>query len=107
MKVTSAACSYFFLKPFSSYKFVLHLKAKGCNDLGRFVDKTLGDNSMQAAKQMMELALMCIDASQQRLQMQIVVEELERIHRASEISQFHVEVDEEIGAVALGSELFK
>ncbi|ONI00667.1 hypothetical protein PRUPE_6G101300 [Prunus persica] len=85
----------------------LILQAKGCNDLGRFVDKTLGDNSMQAAKQMMELALMCIDASQQRLQMQIVVEELERIHRASEISHFHVKVDEEIGAVTLGSELFK
>ncbi|PQQ01745.1 putative serine/threonine-protein kinase PBL28 isoform X2 [Prunus yedoensis var. nudiflora] len=85
----------------------LILQAKGCNDLGRFVDKTFGDNSMQAAKQMMELALMCIAASQQRLQMQIVIEELERIHRASEISHFHVEVDEEIGAVTLGSELFK
>ncbi|ONI00666.1 hypothetical protein PRUPE_6G101300 [Prunus persica] len=108
-KCESEKCSLqlFFLNPFSSYKFVLHLKAKGCNDLGRFVDKTLGDNSMQAAKQMMELALMCIDASQQRLQMQIVVEELERIHRASEISHFHVKVDEEIGAVTLGSELFK
>ncbi|KAH0997124.1 hypothetical protein GBA52_020988 [Prunus armeniaca] len=100
---SSSAIDYF-LDP----EYVISLtKAKGCNDLGRFVDKTLGDNSMQAAKQMMELALMCIDASQQRLQMQIVVQELERIHRASEISQFHVEADEEIGAVALGSELFK
>lgn len=59
-----------------------------------------------AIKQMMELALMCIDASEQRPHMTIVVEELERIE-AREISHFHIEVDEEIGAVTLGSELFK
>lgn len=62
---------------------------------------------MQAAtKQMMELALMCIDASEQRPHMKIVVQELERI-QARETSHFQIEVDEEIGAVTLGSELFK
>ncbi|XP_048444703.1 probable serine/threonine-protein kinase PBL28 isoform X3 [Pyrus x bretschneideri] len=85
----------------------LILQAKDCKDLGRFVDKTLGDKSWQTAKQMMELALMCVDGSERRPQMQIVVEVLERIHRGRESSHFHIEVDEEIGAVTLGSELFK
>lgn len=85
----------------------LILQAKYCEDLDTFVDKTLGDFTLQTAiKQMMELALMCIDASEQRPHMKIVVEELERIE-AREISHFHIEVDEEIGAVTLGSELFK
>lgn len=85
----------------------MHLKAKYCEDLDTFVDKTLGDYTMQTAiKQMMELALMCIDASEQRPHMKIVIEELQRIE-AREISHFHIEVDEEIGAVTLGSELFK
>nr|XP_011459297.1 PREDICTED: protein kinase APK1A, chloroplastic-like isoform X1 [Fragaria vesca subsp. vesca]XP_011459298.1 PREDICTED: protein kinase APK1A, chloroplastic-like isoform X1 [Fragaria vesca subsp. vesca] len=85
----------------------LVLQAKDCEDLERFVDKTLGEYSMQAAtKQMMELALMCIDASEQRPHMKIVVQELERI-QARETSHFQIEVDEEIGAVTLGSELFK
>ncbi|PRQ33570.1 putative protein kinase RLK-Pelle-RLCK-IXa family [Rosa chinensis] len=84
----------------------LLLQAKDCEDLDRFVDKTLGDYTMQAAtKQMMELALMCIEASEQRPHMKTVVQVLERI-QAKEISHFHIEV-EEIGAVTLGSELFK
>lgn len=55
---------------------------------------------MYAAKQMMKLAVTCIDeASVRRPTMKFVVEELERIQES--------EVDVEIGAVTLGSELFK
>ncbi|RXI04573.1 hypothetical protein DVH24_038847 [Malus domestica] len=85
----------------------LILQVKDCKDLDRFVDETLGGMSRQTAKQMMELALMCVDGSERRPQMQIVVEELERIRRGRESNHFHIEVDEEIGAVTLGSELFK
>ncbi|XP_050370520.1 probable serine/threonine-protein kinase PBL28 isoform X2 [Argentina anserina] len=85
----------------------LILQARDCEELERFVDNTLGNFTLEAAtKQMMELALRCIDASEQRPQMKIVVQELERI-QTREISHFQIEVHEEIGAVTLGSELFK
>lgn len=54
---------------------------------------------MYAAKQMMGLAMICIDTSVSRPTMKFVVEELERIQES--------EVDVQIGAVTLGSELFK
>ena len=85
----------------------MHLKARDCEDLERFVDNILGDYTLETAtKQMMELALICIEASEHRPQMKNVVQELERI-QTREISHFHIEVHEEIGAVTLGSELFK
>ena len=64
------------------------------------MDKALQGQTMYAAKQMMELAMTCIDeASLRRPTMKFVVEELERIQES--------EVDVQFGAVTLGSELFK
>ena len=61
---------------------------------------------MDAVKEMMELALACVDISVRRPTMKKVVEELERIqHR--EIGHLQAQLGEEIGVVTLGSELFK
>lgn len=55
---------------------------------------------------MMELALTCLNPSIRRPPMRFVVQELENIEER-EISQFHSELDLQIGNVTLGSELFK
>ena len=92
-----------FVSSFVPLKF---LKARCINDLNNFVDKTLGDHTMDAVKEMMELALACVDISVRRPTMKKVVEELERIqHR--EIGHLQAQLGEEIGVVTLGSELFK
>ena len=84
----------------------LILKAKCINDLNNFMDKTLGAQAMNAVKEMMELALACVDISVRRPTMKNVVEELEGTqHR--EIGHLQTQFGGEIGVVTLGSELFK
>lgn len=87
-------------------RLVLFWKAKDSNNLVDFVDITLGDKSMHGAEQVVELALQCVDISPRRPSMKSIVEELERIQE-KEIGRIHFESGEEIGAVKLGSELFK
>ncbi|XP_057954986.1 probable serine/threonine-protein kinase PBL28 isoform X2 [Malania oleifera] len=82
------------------------LQARKIPGLDIFVDKTLGGQAMDAAGQVLELALMCTDTSARRPAMKSVVEELERICER-EMGNPHSELGEEIGAVTLGSELFK
>ncbi|KAK9280638.1 hypothetical protein L1049_014334 [Liquidambar formosana] len=83
------------------------LEAKGIPCLEDFVDQTLGDHTWHTAKQILELALLCVDStSLRRPAMKNVVEELERIQER-EIGHLHYEPSEEIGVVKLGSELFK
>ncbi|GKV01204.1 hypothetical protein SLEP1_g13775 [Rubroshorea leprosula] len=84
----------------------LVLQAKECSDVISFVDQTLGDDCIRAAKQIMKLALQCINMSLRRPSMRNVVKELERIQER-EVGHLHLELGEEIGAVTLGSELFK
>ncbi|POO01253.1 Tyrosine-protein kinase [Trema orientale] len=84
----------------------LVFQAKHSEEFYEFVDKSLGGQAMHAAKQMMELALMCLDASERRPSMKFIVEELERIQEG-EIARLSFELDSQIGAVTLGSELFK
>lgn len=85
---------------------MLFLKAKQREEFNEFVDKSLGGQAMHAAKQMMKVALMCLDTSERRPPMKFVVEELERIQEG-EIARVSFELDVQIGAVKLGSELFK
>lgn len=82
------------------------MKAKNLQSLDNFVDKTVGDQSQHAVKQMMELALICVDIGVRRPTMENVVKELERIE-ATEIGHLHSDHIQEIGNVTLGSELFK
>ncbi|XVE79754.1 hypothetical protein DITRI_Ditri14bG0081900 [Diplodiscus trichospermus] len=84
----------------------LIMQAKDFNNLVDFVDKTLGDKATHEAKQVVELALQCVDISPRRPSMRSIVEGLERIQE-KEIGRLHFESGEEIGAVTLGSELFK
>ncbi|XP_052191590.1 probable serine/threonine-protein kinase PBL28 isoform X2 [Diospyros lotus] len=84
----------------------LVLQAKSSHSWGNFVDKTARDHTTEAVKQMMELALICTDSSSRRPEMKRVVEELERIQER-DISRFSPGLSQEIGIVALGSELFK
>lgn len=81
------------------------LKAKRSNNFDKFVDKALGDQTMHVAKQILELALLCLDTSIRRPSMKRVTEELEKI-QATKYGHLHSE-SFEIGAVKLGSELFK
>lgn len=81
------------------------LKAKRSNNFDKFVDKALGDHTMGVAKQMLELALQCLDTSIRRPSMKRVTEELEKI-QASKYGHLH-SGSFEIGVVKLGSELFK
>lgn len=57
---------------------------------------------METMREMLDLALLCVDGSVNRPSMENVVEELERIQR--EIKGY--DTIEEIGNVTLGSELF-
>lgn len=82
------------------------LKAKTSSYLDNYIDKTLGEQTDDAAKEMMVLALQCVDISPRRPSMRHMVEELERIQQR-EIGRLDSEFGEEIGAVTLGSELFK
>lgn len=84
---------------------LLFLKARD-SSLSDFVDKTLGEQTLPAAKQMTELALLCVDISIKRPSMVNIVQEIEQI-QAREMGHLHSELGEEIGAVTLGSELFK
>lgn len=61
---------------------------------------------MNAVKEMMELALTCVDISVRRPTMKNVVEELERVQH-TEIGHLQAQFGEEIGVVTLGSELFQ
>lgn len=61
---------------------------------------------MQAAGQMMELALQCVDISAKRPSMVRIVQEIEQIQRR-EMGFLQAEFVEEIGSVTLGSDLFK
>ncbi|XP_022753601.1 probable serine/threonine-protein kinase PBL28 [Durio zibethinus] len=81
-------------------------EAKDSNNLVNFVDKSLRDKSMNGTKQVVELALQCVEISHRRPSMKSIVEELERIQE-KEIGRLHFESGEEIGVVKLGSELFK
>ncbi|XP_044477516.1 probable serine/threonine-protein kinase PBL28 isoform X2 [Mangifera indica] len=81
----------------------LILQARRSRDVGDFMDKTVGDQTVEAAKEMMELALQCVDSTQRRPSMRHIVVALEGIQER-EISRLPSEY--EIGAVTLGSELF-
>lgn len=84
----------------------MSLKAKQAEKLEEIVDKSLGRQAMEAARKMMGLAFMCIEGIARRPPMKIVVEELERIQEG-ENARLSSELDIQIGAVTLGSELFK
>ncbi|KAK0606482.1 hypothetical protein LWI29_038242 [Acer saccharum] len=84
----------------------LVLQAKRGSSLDDYIDKTLGDQTGDAAREMMELALQCIDISRRRPSTRRIVEVLERIQEG-EISRLDSEFGEDIGAVTLGSELFR
>lgn len=81
------------------------LKAKDSNAMDKFVDMTLGDHEKLAARSMMKLALLCVDVTFRRPSMGQIVQELELIQR--EIAPLYSQVNEEIGVVTLGSELFQ
>ncbi|KAK4850976.1 hypothetical protein QYF36_011461 [Acer negundo] len=89
----------------SDQNLVLQAK-RGGSSLDDYIDKTLGDQTGDVAREMMELALQCIDISQRRPSMRHIVEVLERIQEG-EIGRLDSEFGEEIGAVTLGSELFR
>ncbi|OMO67475.1 hypothetical protein CCACVL1_20502 [Corchorus capsularis] len=93
-----------FLDPDTFFSDIINVKSN--NNLINFVDKTLADKSMRAAKDVVELALQCLDVSSRRPSMKSIVQELERIQE-KEIGRLHIGLEEEIGAVTLGSELFR
>ncbi|XP_058101776.1 probable leucine-rich repeat receptor-like protein kinase At5g49770 isoform X2 [Magnolia sinica] len=82
-------------------------RAKSTRDLDSFVDKTLGENGMEALRQMMELAMRCLETSKRRPTMNQMVRELELIHDREMGHQQTAGFGDEIDAVALGSDLFK
>ncbi|XVE59102.1 hypothetical protein DITRI_Ditri05aG0018400 [Diplodiscus trichospermus] len=81
-------------------------KAMDDNNIVDFVDKAIGNNSLEGAKEVVRLALLCVEISPKRPSMRTIVEELERIQE-KEIGRLHFETGEEIGAVTPGSGLFK
>ncbi|MBA0807342.1 hypothetical protein Gohar_023152, partial [Gossypium harknessii] len=90
----------------SNLETTLIMQAKDSKDIISFVDKTLGGKSMRGAKQVVDLALQCVDIRPRRPLMRSIVEELERIQE-TEIGGLPFEAGEEIRDVTLGSELFK
>ncbi|XP_065865452.1 leucine-rich repeat receptor protein kinase HPCA1-like isoform X2 [Euphorbia lathyris] len=80
-------------------------EARECN-VRNFVDKSVEEHNLKGARKIMELALQCIDVSRKRPSMRRVVEEIEQI-QGSEMGYLQADFGEEIGSVALGSELFK
>ncbi|KAE8656836.1 putative leucine-rich repeat receptor-like protein kinase [Hibiscus syriacus] len=93
-----AAC-----RDLSNLETTLIMQAKYSDNI---VDRTLGRESMRGAKQIVDLALQCVDIRPKRPSMRSIVEELERIQE-TEIGRLQFEAGEEIEAVTLGSELFK
>ncbi|KAH1066776.1 hypothetical protein J1N35_031763 [Gossypium stocksii] len=89
----------------SNLETTLIMQAKDSKDISSFVDKTLGGESMRGAKEVVDLALQCVDIRPRRPLMRSIVEELERIQE-TEIGGLPFEAGEEIGDVTLGSELF-
>ncbi|KAL1098546.1 hypothetical protein V6Z11_D05G106700 [Gossypium hirsutum] len=89
----------------SNLETTLIMQAKDSKDISSFVDKTLGGKSMRGAKQVVDLALQCVDIRPRRPLMRSIVEELERIQE-TEIGGLPFEAGEEIRDVTLGSELF-
>ncbi|XP_045805026.1 probable serine/threonine-protein kinase PBL28 isoform X1 [Trifolium pratense] len=83
----------------------LVFQAKNSNVLDKFIDITLGEEEKIAARRMMKLALICVDVTNRRPSMAHIVQELERIQR--DIATLYSEINEEIGVVTLGSELFQ
>lgn len=61
---------------------------------------------MRGAKQVVDLALQCVNIRPRRPLMRSIIEELERIQE-TEIGGLPFEAGEEIGDVTLGSELFR
>ncbi|MBA0690900.1 hypothetical protein Goari_008553, partial [Gossypium aridum] len=90
----------------SNLETTLIMQAKDSKDISSFVDKTLGGKSMRGAKQVVDLALQCVDIRPRRPLMRSIVEELERIQE-TEIGGLPFDAGEEIRDVTLGSELFK
>ncbi|XXG44650.1 hypothetical protein AAC387_Pa01g4391 [Persea americana] len=81
--------------------------AKSTNDLNSFVDPVLRKVQMEAMQLVMELALQCVEIGEKRPTMMQIVSTLELIHER-EMGHLKTEgLDEEIGVVTLGSELFK
>ncbi|ESW22200.1 hypothetical protein PHAVU_005G135500 [Phaseolus vulgaris] len=80
-------------------------QAKNSVDLDKFVDITLGYQEKNGARQILMLALLCVDVTFRRPSMAQIVLELERIQR--EIAPMYSQFNDEIGAVTLGSELFQ
>ncbi|TYG67867.1 hypothetical protein ES288_D05G109300v1 [Gossypium darwinii] len=89
----------------SNLETTLIMQAKDSKDISSFVDKTLGGKSTRGAKQVVDLALQCVDIRPRRPLMRSIVEELERIQE-TEIGGLPFEAGEEIRDVTLGSELF-
>ncbi|KAL1298614.1 probable serine/threonine-protein kinase PBL28 isoform X1 [Arachis ipaensis] len=85
--------------------FQAKAKAKDSDGLEKLVDVTLGEHEKDGARRMVRLALLCISKSYRRPSMGQIVQELERIQR--EIAPFYSQVNEDIGVVTLGSELFQ
>jgi len=84
---------------------LINLKARNSADLDKFVDITLGHQEKHGARQILMLALLCVDVTSRRPSMAQIVLELERIQR--EIAPMYSQFSDEIGAVTLGSELFQ
>ncbi|KAL6979323.1 hypothetical protein U1Q18_020987 [Sarracenia purpurea var. burkii] len=82
------------------------IRAMGTHGLEHFVDMTIRDHTIQAVRQMAELALLCVDTGVRRPTMKSVVEVLEWI-QGREMGHLHSGLGEEIGIVTLGSDLFK
>ncbi|KAE8734427.1 Leucine-rich repeat receptor-like protein kinase, putative isoform 2 [Hibiscus syriacus] len=90
----------------SNSETTLIMQAKDSDNVVDFADRTLGSKSMRGAKQVVDLALQCVDIRSIRPSMRSIVEELQRIQE-TEIGGLQFEAGEEIEAVTLGSELFK
>ncbi|XP_004487114.1 probable serine/threonine-protein kinase PBL28 isoform X2 [Cicer arietinum] len=83
----------------------LVFQAKNRSGLDKFVDTTLGEQEKNGGRRMMKLALVCVDVIHRRPSMAHIVQELERIQR--DIAPLYSQINEEIGVVTLGSELFQ
>ncbi|CAL0332286.1 unnamed protein product [Lupinus luteus] len=88
------------------YETLVFQAKKHNNGVDNFVDMTLGEHEKcNGARNMMKLALLCVDVSYRRPSMRQIVQELEHIQR--EIAHLYSQFSEEIGVVTLGSELFQ
>lgn len=100
----SISVKFFLVSNHFHFFFLLRLlKARECRDLSTFVDNTAGESAMRIGNQMMDLALQCIDIGRKRPSITSVVYELEQIQKR----EMGLLISEDIGAVKLGSELFR